>query len=182
MTATSTLAPGRDWMIKGESDILTSLPRGSWRVDEVGPEWTELRGLYANDLIVKTGEVSRDGSSVETVGVYSVPEHVRELVNRVVRQRESICPCGHSGVRNRGDHYECTSDRCNREFAGGLMNLTCRNCGDAVSKRYVRVVSRDGVGVDCCPRCEDLVRRNGVIKEAKSVAASSERRSRGETA
>lgn len=34
----------------------------------------------------------------------------------------------------------------------------CRNCGAHVTDEYVRVMSRDGEGVDVCPNCEHRIR------------------------
>lgn len=45
----------------------------------------------------------------------------------------------------------------------------CRNCGAHVTEAYVRVFARRGQdGVFCCPDCEDVVRRNGGVKTARS--------------
>jgi len=48
----------------------------------------------------------------------------------------------------------------------------CRNCNAPVSERYVRVLSRDGEGVDACPHCPDVLRRNGRITEARASRRS----------
>lgn len=46
----------------------------------------------------------------------------------------------------------------------------CQNCGSIVSKDYKRVFSVDGETVRCCPQCEDRVRRNGIVVDAKGNA------------
>jgi len=44
----------------------------------------------------------------------------------------------------------------------------CQSCGHHVSSDYVRVFSRgDTDQVYCCPWCEDTIRRNGQLDEAK---------------
>lgn len=48
------------------------------------------------------------------------------------------------------------------------MTSACDNCGAAVSDNYVRVFSPDGEGVECCPRCPDMCRVDGVARPAQN--------------
>lgn len=43
----------------------------------------------------------------------------------------------------------------------------CRNCDAYVSDDYVRVLSPDGDTVGACPRCPDMVRTGGTVREAR---------------
>ena len=45
----------------------------------------------------------------------------------------------------------------------------CENCGEFVTEQYVRVFAPTGMGtVRVCPKCPDMVRRDGEVREAKS--------------
>lgn len=45
----------------------------------------------------------------------------------------------------------------------------CKNCGAFVTEDYVRVLSPDGMTQPrVCPFCEDMVRENGTVREARS--------------
>lgn len=45
----------------------------------------------------------------------------------------------------------------------------CRNCGAFVTDDYVRVFEpTDADDPECCPSCEDMVRVNGIAREANS--------------
>jgi hypothetical protein len=49
------------------------------------------------------------------------------------------------------------------------MSPACRNCDAHVTAQYIRVHSRDGQGVDCCPHCPDRTRRRGGIVDARGT-------------
>lgn len=52
----------------------------------------------------------------------------------------------------------------------------CQNCGAHVSEDYVRVFEPDGVdGAQACPACEDRVRIDGKVREARSSRVSARR-------
>ena len=45
----------------------------------------------------------------------------------------------------------------------------CENCGEFVTEHYVRVFAPNGMeSVRVCPKCPDMVRRDGEVREAKS--------------
>ena len=49
------------------------------------------------------------------------------------------------------------------------MGRKCQNCGSMVTDRYARVFAPDGnAGPRVCPRCEDLVRDGGNVREARA--------------
>jgi hypothetical protein len=50
------------------------------------------------------------------VHVYQVPEHVRERAQGYLDGGWSPCPCGHRGLQNYTDGYECGWDECDRLF------------------------------------------------------------------
>lgn len=46
----------------------------------------------------------------------------------------------------------------------------CLNCERFVTRDYVRVFSpREMDTVRCCPKCEDKIRTNGEVREARST-------------
>jgi NAD-dependent SIR2 family protein deacetylase len=45
----------------------------------------------------------------------------------------------------------------------------CENCGAFVTEQYVRVFAPTGMDtVRVCPKCPDMVRKGGEVREAKS--------------
>ncbi len=45
----------------------------------------------------------------------------------------------------------------------------CENCGEFVTEQYVRVFAPTGMDtVRVCPKCPDMVREGGDVREAKS--------------
>lgn len=53
---------------------------------------------------------------------------------------------------------------------------SCRNCGAFVTEDYVRVLSPDGATRPrVCPFCEDMVRENGKVREARSPRNTGQR-------
>ena len=51
------------------------------------------------------------------------------------------------------------------------MSPSCDNCGSHVSHSYFRVYQIDG-RLNGCEHCDELVRRNGKIEEAKASTES----------
>ena len=47
---------------------------------------------------------------------YRLAQWVPEVVENVLENRDGFCPCGHSGLSNCGDHFECGFELCEREF------------------------------------------------------------------
>lgn len=47
---------------------------------------------------------------------YRVTDRTRELVDNVLENRDAMMPCGHSGLNNRGDYFECSFELCDKEF------------------------------------------------------------------
>ncbi|SFL23580.1 hypothetical protein SAMN04487950_2969 [Halogranum rubrum] len=46
----------------------------------------------------------------------------------------------------------------------------CQNCGSFVTVDYVRVFAPDGLEHPrVCPRCEDMIRDGGSIRQARST-------------
>lgn len=48
---------------------------------------------------------------------YRITDRTQEFVNEVLEHRNAILPCGHSGMTNCGDYYECSFELCDKEFS-----------------------------------------------------------------
>lgn len=50
------------------------------------------------------------------IRVWQINPKVVDVVRATVRNAETILPCGHPGLCNRGDTYQCRLDFCDEEF------------------------------------------------------------------
>lgn len=48
--------------------------------------------------------------------IYEVTSEALEEAESTVATRDPVCPCGHSGLRNQGDHYQCGFRACDDQF------------------------------------------------------------------
>jgi len=48
---------------------------------------------------------------------YTLHPWVVETVEDWKENRDAICPCGHSGLRNKGSYYECCFDGCPEKYS-----------------------------------------------------------------
>lgn len=77
----------------------------------------DLRKLCRHGLIEKVGRATYEFSnSRNDRWEYQIARWAVEEIERVVENRDVICPCGHGGMSNRGDYYECGFGLCDREF------------------------------------------------------------------
>lgn len=51
-----------------------------------------------------------------TVGIYRVEPDIYERAVDHIRARDPICPCGHAGLQNHGDYYQCAYQGCDARF------------------------------------------------------------------
>lgn len=113
---------GTPEIVKAHADQLSVVPDG-WiypreDLDEEVHEavFTLLKRL-AGRRAVKTRTVNENpNSKYERHREYRVTQRTRELVENVLENRDALMPCGHSGMHNHGDYFECSFDLCDREF------------------------------------------------------------------
>lgn len=111
--------PSVTQMIRRHADWLALLPQ-----DEEFPR-VEVPDEYHGDF-----ESLRRTPAIEVVGseenpyrenreryLYELAAWAVEMLEETLEERETVCPCGHSGLQNRGDHYECSFALCEQTFS-----------------------------------------------------------------
>jgi hypothetical protein len=61
-------------------------------------------------------ETYPDADSARWRWRFRVSDRLHELAVEFRETEQTPCPCGHRGIRNRGDYYECRFEPCDREF------------------------------------------------------------------
>jgi hypothetical protein len=111
-----------EYYVEANADAVAALPDGEFTRDEIDDRLAdELDKLRSKGIIDRVDTEIRDGDSrsrsTYEVAVFAVVEQARSVAKRVTDTRDAITPCGHGGLSNCGDHYECQADFCAREFA-----------------------------------------------------------------
>lgn len=68
-----------------------------------------------------TDAVASDG--VKYRWRYRLTPAAARVRDELLADRDTICPCGHGGVRNCGDHYVCLYEPCDRQFERDELDL-----------------------------------------------------------
>jgi len=119
-------------IIQNRADTILQFPDGEFDKEDLDPApAAQVKYFYHQDVLDVVGQreirlteeiVDENGESKTTektrytVHKYSVNDRAREIAEDVVAQRDPIAPCGHSGVRNCGDHFECCCPVCDETF------------------------------------------------------------------
>lgn len=100
--------------IRSNADLIVAWPDGWFTKDDIADEaWGQLRS-YAQTRAI---EVRSNGLPRDAPNRYRVADHYAEIARETVNERDALCPCGHAGLVNQGEYYECAFDLCDREFA-----------------------------------------------------------------
>jgi hypothetical protein len=91
---------------------ITTLQRGG-AVERVRRETVPIEG----------GE-RRDREDTTQRWRWRLADWAAELAAETVAQRDAMCPCGHAGLRNCGDHYQCGVEWCDRRFGRGELEVS----------------------------------------------------------
>lgn len=116
----SPVSPSTAEFVSRHVDELASLPQPpeTFTAQAVDEGFRAQFKRYARTNMVEIcGTESTDGRPSKTRQVYRLTEYTAQQVAQRLEARDAICPCGHSGLRNRGSHYECGYDACDQEFA-----------------------------------------------------------------
>jgi len=97
-----------------ELSLLPRHPETFESVDVPKATFDLVRALLATDAIDVVRETDRRGDP--TWQAYRLSAAASDLIDERLATRDTICPCGHAGVSNRGDHYACGFDLCDRRF------------------------------------------------------------------
>jgi len=110
-------------LVQSRADLVTELPQSEFvRADLADPLAARVDSLRSQGIIDRVDTETRDSqgrdrTSTYTVAVFVVDDRAREIAETVVANRDPICPCDHGGLRNCGDHFQCSAEFCDREFA-----------------------------------------------------------------
>lgn len=110
-------------MVRNYADLLNWLPDPpeTFYMDDLPKSFVgEIRSLAQEEVIAKEGWEAydeEDGRSNNTRRVWQVESWASERAAEIVAARDAVCPCGHAGVQNCGDHYECGFVACDESFA-----------------------------------------------------------------
>lgn len=104
-------------LIRSYADEIAAMPDGPFHAYELEADgvrlaFSKLRQTEALQIY----QHARDRERKKRCQ-WRVHPTAREYAERVSTHRDAICPCGHSGVRNRGDHYRCGAGHCDQEFS-----------------------------------------------------------------
>lgn len=110
--------PSVTQMIRRHADWLATLPRDDDfpRADVPDEYHGDFESLRKTPAIEIVGEESNTNRANRERYRYSVADWAVAMLEDTLDERETICPCGHSGMSNCGDHYECSFELCEREF------------------------------------------------------------------
>lgn len=105
--------------IQQHADFLATLPEPPERFihrdihDGYTSELHRLRRLPVIEYAGKE-ETEHKGSKRWT---YRLAPWAADALEEILDNRDTICPCGHSGIQNHGGHYECSFEACDAKFA-----------------------------------------------------------------
>lgn len=122
--AASGKAPGR---IKPLLDWLTVLPEAGeeWMRSDI-PDGVPMKQLRNRGLIESTGEAETirsdgDGRSRWQRNYWTVTEDAQQIFDEA--DRFTPCTCGHAGLHNAGDHFECNFEPCDNRDQEDELDL-----------------------------------------------------------
>jgi len=98
------------------ADVVLSYPDGEFRASDIRESLRRHLPRLQEAGVAVVVDRYEDAAN-KFLHVYRIADRARAAAQRQQETRDSICPCGHSGVQNCGDHYECAFGLCEREFA-----------------------------------------------------------------
>lgn len=88
---------------------------GTFAGDDIGALSSILRSLETTQAITRVGQRRKTRNIV--VNVYRVDDRALQAAERIVENREALCPCGHSGFSNQGERIVCNFRWCPNTYA-----------------------------------------------------------------
>ena len=109
---------GNRQTIKQHLDWLAELPRGETFIaaDVPDPYRNEFSALRETPVVERVGKEKYNCWGNDRYQ-YQLPAWVCEEIGELLADRDTICPCGHSGIRNHGEFYTCAYDDCDEQFS-----------------------------------------------------------------
>jgi len=112
--------PAATRKIRINADLLSVLPdppETFYAADVPGDNRGTIESLYRVGAVEKVGWDSYDEDDRwNDRREYRLRRWANEVVEETIENRDAVCPCGHGGMRNRGDYYECAYEPCDQEF------------------------------------------------------------------
>lgn len=117
--------PSATQMIYRHADWLAVLPQHDDFPRERVPEeyHAAFEKLRRTPIVEVVGQEQNPARNNRFRKRYVIADWAREMVVDTLAERDTICPCGHSGLRNRGDHYRCSFECCDREFSRDQLEV-----------------------------------------------------------
>jgi hypothetical protein len=123
MSNSQELNPAEFQFVKANADLIAHLP-------EPGDDWMkqshpwlssqELKKLQANNALKRTERIHEYETDAERSGDYrwrwETDARLYQRALKVQERRDAFLECGHAGLVNCGDHFECAFEHCDREF------------------------------------------------------------------
>jgi hypothetical protein len=91
----------------GDVFTIRELPDGDWVA-------ARKRKLQTFDAVMIA---DRSPGHSDEPHTYQVASWAWDLAVEMAENRDHLCPCGHSGIHNRGDFYECRYPGCDERFS-----------------------------------------------------------------
>lgn len=98
------------------ADEILAFPEGRFMRCDLPDALGEYIAEYVESNVISVVGTETDGYA-KPINVYTVEDEAREIARRTADTRDAVCPCGHSGVQNHGQHYQCCFDLCDRTFS-----------------------------------------------------------------
>lgn len=130
--ADTTLSGAAEQLIQRHLDFMATLPDppATFTATAVGDaKGHVLKRLTRRGIVDQvTRERYEDCDDVASDGTkyrwrYRLDPAAARRRDELLADRDTICPCGHGGVRNCGDHYACLYAPCDREFDRDELDL-----------------------------------------------------------
>lgn len=106
-----------------DPELLKELPAPpeEFRAKELSYSVRRLVERLANTTAIDATRRHYRGTSYHT---YVLSSSTYEKIQDKLENYDSYLPCGHSGLRNCGDHYQCCHDGCDRQFGREEVDLS----------------------------------------------------------
>lgn len=98
---------------------------GTWRwSDAEDCQNAELRKFRQSSIVEITHiEATRSAATGQKyIEEYRLEPHARDYLRQHIEDRQTLCPCGHAGIENKGDHYVCGFALCEQKFKRSEVN------------------------------------------------------------
>lgn len=104
------------------ADEILAMPQGRFFSQDLAPQLSQEIRYFKNTAAVEIVDTERTEDG-KIRNIYRVEPQARRVAQQQAETRDAVCPCGHAGVQNHGDHYECCFDLCDRKFTRDQLEV-----------------------------------------------------------